>query len=90
MPALKTISKLDCFCQDPATGSAHCTLGPYWASKLGKTELNAYQVSAFPVQANSAPQFCFHQQSSISMFFESRNQSLRYLFMSRAHQIAFW
>ncbi|KAG0563787.1 hypothetical protein KC19_8G059100 [Ceratodon purpureus] len=31
--------------EDPATGSAHCTLGPYWASKLGKTELNAYQAS---------------------------------------------
>ncbi|XP_024368867.1 uncharacterized protein [Physcomitrium patens] len=31
--------------EDSATGSAHCTLGPYWASKLGKTELNAYQAS---------------------------------------------
>lgn len=32
--------------QDPVTGSAHCTLGPYWAAKLGKTDLNAYQVRA--------------------------------------------
>jgi PhzF family phenazine biosynthesis protein len=32
--------------EDPATGSAHCTLGPYWAPKLGKTELRAYQASA--------------------------------------------
>jgi predicted PhzF superfamily epimerase YddE/YHI9 len=31
--------------EDPATGSAHCTLGPYWASKLGKKELKAFQVS---------------------------------------------
>jgi len=32
--------------EDPVTGSAHCTLTPYWASKLGKSELHAFQVSA--------------------------------------------
>jgi len=32
--------------EDPVTGSAHCTLGPYWAEKLGKTEFIAYQASA--------------------------------------------
>jgi PhzF family phenazine biosynthesis protein len=32
--------------EDPVTGSAHCALGPYWASKLGKRELRAYQASA--------------------------------------------
>jgi PhzF family phenazine biosynthesis protein len=32
--------------EDPATGSAHCALGPYWAAKLGKKELLALQVSA--------------------------------------------
>jgi predicted PhzF superfamily epimerase YddE/YHI9 len=32
--------------EDPVTGSAHCTLIPYWAEKLGKTELFARQVSA--------------------------------------------
>lgn len=32
--------------EDPVTGSAHCALGPYWAQQLGKTELNAAQVSA--------------------------------------------
>ncbi|WP_308420305.1 PhzF family phenazine biosynthesis protein [Kroppenstedtia guangzhouensis] len=31
--------------EDPVTGSAHCALGPYWAKKLGKTELRAYQAS---------------------------------------------
>lgn len=31
--------------EDPVTGSAHCTLVPYWASKLGKTVLHARQVS---------------------------------------------
>ena len=28
------------------TGSAHCCLGPYWAAKLGKTEMTGYQASA--------------------------------------------
>ncbi len=31
--------------EDPVTGSAHCTLTPYWADKLGKTCLTARQVS---------------------------------------------
>jgi len=31
--------------EDPVTGSAHCTLTPYWAARLGKTELEARQVS---------------------------------------------
>jgi predicted PhzF superfamily epimerase YddE/YHI9 len=31
--------------EDPVTGSAHCTLIPYWAEKLGKNELYARQVS---------------------------------------------
>ena len=32
--------------EDPVTGSAHCNLIPYWAEKLGKNKLHAYQVSA--------------------------------------------
>jgi PhzF family phenazine biosynthesis protein len=32
--------------EDPVTGSAHCTLTPYWAEKLGKTKLKARQISA--------------------------------------------
>lgn len=31
--------------EDPVTGSAHCTLGPYWAARLGRTTLAARQVS---------------------------------------------
>jgi PhzF family phenazine biosynthesis protein len=31
--------------EDPATGSSHCTLTPYWAKRLGKTELEARQLS---------------------------------------------
>ncbi|MGH6718362.1 MAG: PhzF family phenazine biosynthesis protein [Alphaproteobacteria bacterium] len=32
--------------EDPVTGSAHCTLAPYWAGRLGKATLEARQVSA--------------------------------------------
>jgi PhzF family phenazine biosynthesis protein len=32
--------------EDPVTGSAHCTLVPYWAEKLGKNRLLARQISA--------------------------------------------
>jgi len=32
--------------EDPVTGSAHCTLVPYWSKRLGKTRLFARQVSA--------------------------------------------
>ena len=31
--------------EDPVTGSAHCTLIPYWAKQLGKSKLHAWQVS---------------------------------------------
>lgn len=31
--------------EDPVTGSAHCALTPYWTSRLGKSEIRAYQAS---------------------------------------------
>lgn len=31
--------------EDPVTGGAQCTLGPYWAAKLGKDSLSGYQCS---------------------------------------------
>ena len=31
--------------EDPVTGSAHCTLTPFWSSRLRKKELNALQIS---------------------------------------------
>lgn len=31
--------------EDPVTGSAHCTLVPYWAKKAGKRRLRAFQLS---------------------------------------------
>jgi PhzF family phenazine biosynthesis protein len=32
--------------EDPATGSIHCTLAPYWAGRLGKSTVRAQQLSA--------------------------------------------
>jgi PhzF family phenazine biosynthesis protein len=32
--------------EDPVTGSAHCCLGPFWAARLGRPALRAYQASA--------------------------------------------
>ena len=32
--------------EDPATGSIHCTLAPYWAGRLGEVTLRAQQLSA--------------------------------------------
>jgi PhzF family phenazine biosynthesis protein len=32
--------------EDPVTGSAHCSLVPYWSARLGKPQLTARQVSA--------------------------------------------
>ena len=31
--------------EDPVTGSAHCSLIPYWSQRLAKTELRAQQIS---------------------------------------------
>ena len=32
--------------EDPVTGSAHCTLAPYWAPRFGRDEMVGHQVSA--------------------------------------------
>lgn len=32
--------------EDPVTGSAHCSLGPFWASRLGRQEMLGYQASS--------------------------------------------
>jgi predicted PhzF superfamily epimerase YddE/YHI9 len=32
--------------EDPVTGSAHCTLGPFWAARLGRDRLTGFQASA--------------------------------------------
>ncbi|QFG25944.1 PhzF family phenazine biosynthesis protein [Actinomadura sp. WMMB 499] len=32
--------------EDPVTGSAHCTLGPFWGERFGRDTLTGYQASA--------------------------------------------
>ena len=32
--------------EDPVTGSAHCSLVPYWSKRLGRADLHALQISA--------------------------------------------
>ncbi len=34
--------------EDPVTGSAHCSLAPYWARRLGETKLTARQIGPRP------------------------------------------
>jgi predicted PhzF superfamily epimerase YddE/YHI9 len=31
--------------EDPVTGAAHCALAPFWAARLGRSSLTAYQAS---------------------------------------------
>ncbi|MDH4120786.1 MAG: PhzF family phenazine biosynthesis protein [Deltaproteobacteria bacterium] len=42
--------------EDPVTGSTHCMLTPYWAERLGKTELLARQLSRRGGVLRVAPQ----------------------------------
>jgi predicted PhzF superfamily epimerase YddE/YHI9 len=32
--------------EDAVTGSSHCSLAPFWASRLGKNEMFAFQASS--------------------------------------------
>ena len=49
-PQFDFISRFFCssdgISEDPVTGSAHCTLAPYWAKKLNKSRMTAYQASS--------------------------------------------
>lgn len=48
-PRYDFISRFYCaddgIAEDPVTGSAHCTLTPYWALRLDKTSMKAHQAS---------------------------------------------
>lgn len=46
--------------EDPVTGSAHCTLIPYWAARLGKAKLHARQLSA-----RRGELFCEHEADRV-------------------------
>jgi PhzF family phenazine biosynthesis protein len=48
--------------EDHVTGSAHCTLIPYWAERLGKTRLHARQLSA-----RGGELFCEHRGDRVGI-----------------------
>ena len=70
--------------EDPATGSSHCTLIPYWAACLAKTRLHARQVSrrggeffgSSPASAcRLAAKPCFTCVGKLKSRMHSRNES---------------
>ena len=48
--------------EDPVTGSAHCTLVPFWANRLGKDVLNAKQLSK-----RGGELFCENKDDRVAM-----------------------
>ena len=48
--------------EDPVTGSAHCTIVPYWAGVLGKADIHARQVSA-----RSGDLYCTYDGERVSI-----------------------
>jgi len=56
--------------EDPVTGSAHCTLIPYWARRLGKARLHARQVSA-----RGGELYCEHRGERVTI----AGRAVRYL-----------
>lgn len=50
------------FPEDPVTGSAHCTLIPYWAKRLGRSQLRALQLSQ-----RGGEVFCEHRGERVGV-----------------------
>ena len=48
--------------EDPVTGSAHCVLIPFWAGRLKKNDLHAFQVSA-----RGGEVFCLNQGERVTI-----------------------
>ena len=48
--------------EDPVTGSAHCTLIPYWAERLGRSKLRALQISK-----RGGELFCEHRGERVGI-----------------------
>lgn len=74
--------------EDPVTGSAHCTLVPYWAERLGKNALHARQVSP-----RGGELFCRLERERVfiggrAAFFSFRNDPSLKRMVSEAGQIS--
>jgi len=57
--------------EDPVTGSAHCSLIPYWSDKLGKQELYARQLSE-----RSGSLWCKNKASRVEVAGDARTYSI--------------
>lgn len=72
--------------EDPATGSAHCSLMPYWASRLGYGPIKALQLSAtggeFVLQL--LPQSCGDVADVVQIAAMARLSGASELFLSQA------
>jgi PhzF family phenazine biosynthesis protein len=63
--------------EDPVTGSAHCTLIPYWAQRLGRPRLRALQVSQ-----RGGELFCEHRGQRVSIAGRAVTYSSGFLYVS--------
>lgn len=61
--------------EDPVTGSAHCSLIPFWAHRLNKTSLTAYQVSE-----RFGKLFCEHKGDRVIISGQAKTYSIGSLF----------
>lgn len=53
--------------EDPVTGSAHCSLSPWWSARLGRAELTARQLSA-----RGGELTCVHQGDRVLLIGEAK------------------
>ena len=56
--------------EDPVTGSAHCTLAPYWSARLGKKTLTARQLSPRGGDTAKHPQINRWEYANFIVYFE--------------------
>ncbi len=63
--------------EDPVTGSAHCTLIPYWAQRLGRSQLHALQVSQ-----RGGELFCEHREERVGISGRAVTYSTGFLHVS--------
>lgn len=63
--------------EDPVTGSAHCTLIPYWAERLGRSRFRALQVSQ-----RGGELFCEHRGERVGIAGRAVTYSSGFLYVA--------
>lgn len=64
--------------EDPVTGSAHCSLIPYWSKKLGKKQMTAKQVSE-----RGGTLFCEDREDRVLISGKARTYSEGFLYLDQ-------